>query len=124
MTGPRTLHARRPFLALAALAASLLLTAAPARAQVAALIQNVQARKTTSLDGLWRIIIDPYENGYYDYRFEESQNGYFKNPKPANEGDLVEYDFDTSATLKVPGDWNSQAERLLFYEGTVWYKKS
>ncbi|HEY0377885.1 MAG TPA: glycoside hydrolase family 2 TIM barrel-domain containing protein [Pyrinomonadaceae bacterium] len=124
MTGPRTLHAWRPFLALAALAAGLLLTAAPARAQVAALIQNVQARKTTSLDGLWRIIIDPYENGYYDYRFEESQNGYFKNARPANEGDLVEYDFDTSDTLKVPGDWNSQAERFLFYEGTVWYKKS
>src|SRR5205085_510243 len=38
--------------------------------------------------------------------------------------DLVEYDFDTSETLKVPGDWNTQREGLLFYEGTIWYKKS
>ena len=122
MSGSRTLHVRRFALALAAL---LLLTAAAARAQAAApLIQNVQARKIISLDGLWRIIIDPYENGYYDYRYEPSPNGYFKNAKPKSEGELIEYDFDTSDTLSVPGDWNSQAERLLFYEGTVWYKKS
>ncbi|HKQ51512.1 MAG TPA: glycoside hydrolase family 2 TIM barrel-domain containing protein [Pyrinomonadaceae bacterium] len=124
MPGSRTLRVRT--LALAPAAALLLLTAAAAtaRAQQAGLIQNVQARKSSSLDGLWRIIIDPYENGYYDYRYEPSPNGYFKNAKPQSEGDLVEYDFDTSDTLSVPGDWNSQDERLLFYEGTVWYKKS
>ncbi|HJU54484.1 MAG TPA: glycoside hydrolase family 2 TIM barrel-domain containing protein [Pyrinomonadaceae bacterium] len=124
MSGPRTLPTRPCSLALAALATLLLLTAPTARAQHTTLIQNVSARKTTSLDGLWRIIIDPYENGYYDYRYEPSPNGYFKNAKPQSEGDLIEYDFDTSDTLKVPGDWNSQAERLLFYEGTIWYKKS
>jgi beta-glucuronidase len=95
-----------------------------ARAQHPSLIQNVGGRKMTSLDGLWRIIIDPYENGYYDYRYLPSQNGYFKDAKPQTESDLIEYDFDTSDTLKVPGDWNSQAERLLFYEGTIWYKKT
>lgn len=124
MSGSRILPVRRCHLALAALAAALLLSATPARAQHATLIQNVEARKTTSLDGLWHIIIDPYENGYYDYRYEPSPNGYFKNAKPQSEGDLIEYDFDTSDTLKVPGDWNSQQERLLFYEGTIWYKKS
>ena len=56
MTGSRTLHVRRCSLALAAV---LLLTAGGAHAQQAGLIQNAQARKTTSLDGLWRIIIDP-----------------------------------------------------------------
>ncbi|HKV38129.1 MAG TPA: glycoside hydrolase family 2 TIM barrel-domain containing protein, partial [Blastocatellia bacterium] len=25
--------------------------------------------------------------------------------------------------LSVPGDWNSQSEKLFLYEGTVWYKK-
>lgn len=124
MSGPRTLPARPCSLALATLAALLLLTAPATRAQHTTLIQNVSARKATSLDGLWRIIIDPYENGYYDYRYEPSPNGYFKNARPQSEGDLIEYDFDTSDTLKVPGDWNSQAERLLFYEGTIWYKKS
>jgi beta-glucuronidase len=36
----------------------------------------------------------------------------------------VEYDFDSSGTLNVPGDWNSQRPDLFFYEGPVWYKKS
>jgi beta-glucuronidase len=77
-----------------------------------------------SLDGRWQTIIDPYENGFYDYRSQESPNGYFKNTKPKSASDLVEYDFDNSPQMYVPGDWNSQDERLLFYEGTVWYKKS
>ena len=49
--------------------------------------------------------------------------GYFLDRKPADKTDLVEYDFDTSPTLDVPGDWNSQDERLFYYEGTVWYRR-
>jgi beta-glucuronidase len=70
------------------------------------------------------IIIDPYENGFYYYRYEENPNGYFKNAKPKLKSDLVEYDFDKSEKLNVPGDWNTQRADLFFYEGTVWYKKS
>jgi beta-glucuronidase len=95
-----------------------------ARAQHPTLIQNIDGRKTTSLDGLWHVIVDPYETGYYDYRYQPSPNGYFKDVKPKNESDLIEYDFDTSETLRVPGDWNSQKERFLLYEGTIWYKQS
>jgi beta-glucuronidase len=94
-----------------------------ARAQ-SPLITNVGGRHSLSLDGRWQTIIDPYENGFYDYRYQESPNGYFKNAKPKSPSDLVEYDFDNSPLMYVPGDWNSQDERLLFYEGTVWYKKS
>ena len=93
-------------------------------AQQPGLIANTDGRKTTSLDGQWQTIIDPYESGYYDYRYQPSANGYFKNAKPKTKSDLIEYDFDTSESLKVPGDWNTQTERLLFYEGTIWYKKS
>ena len=92
--------------------------------QPAPLITNIDGRHTISLKGQWQIIIDPYETGYYNYRYEPSQNGYFKNEKPKTPSDLIEYDFDTSSQLNVPGDWNSQDQRLLFYEGTVWYKKS
>ena len=96
-----------------------------AQAQLPApLITNIEARHNISLNGKWQIIIDPYEAGFYDYRYEPRPDGYFKNAKPSNQGDLVEYDFDTSQQLNVPGDWNSQDPRLLFYEGTVWYKKS
>ena len=88
------------------------------------LITNTDGRKTISLNGNWQVIIDPYESGYYDYRYQPSNNGYFKNAKPKNKSELIEYDFDKSATLKVPGDWNTQSNQLFFYEGTVWYKKS
>ena len=88
------------------------------------LITNVDGRKTMNLGGRWQTIIDPYETGYYDYRYQPRNDGYFTNTKPKSPSDLVEYDFDTAQQLDVPGDWNSQDERLLFYEGTVWYKKS
>jgi len=85
---------------------------------------NISNRNVTSLNGEWSIIIDPYENGFYNYRYEENPNGYFKNAKPKSKSDLIEYDFDKSEKLSVPGDWNTQRKDLFFYEGTVWYKKS
>ncbi|HVO73156.1 MAG TPA: glycoside hydrolase family 2 TIM barrel-domain containing protein [Ignavibacteriaceae bacterium] len=91
--------------------------------QEASLIINIEARRIFSLNGNWQIIIDPYETGYYNYRYDPSENGYFKNQKPQSKSDLVEYDFDKSEILQVPGDWNTQKEKLLLYEGTIWYKK-
>lgn len=87
------------------------------------LIINSQSRNTTSLNGAWQTIVDPYETGYYDYRYQPSSNGFFINRKASSKTNRVEYDFDKSETLHVPGDWNSQRENLFFYEGTIWYKK-
>lgn len=113
------------FLSVASTLACLVAPSATANAQEpASLITNVQGRHTISLNGRWQIIVDPYENGYYDYRYEPRTDGYFRNAKPASPGDLVEYDFDASEQLNVPGDWNTQDPRWLFYEGTIWYKKS
>ncbi len=90
---------------------------------------NVPGRTSFSLNGKWNYIVDPYENGYYDYRYEpfdKNENptgGYFLDRKPASKSDLVEYDFDLMPTLMVPGDWNSQDDKLFYYEGTVWYRK-
>ena len=103
---------------------SLLLLVPCVRAQETGLITNTENRKATSLNGQWQVIVDPYESGFYDYRYQPSNNGYFKNAKPKNKSELIEYDFDKSGTLKVPGDWNTQSDQLFFYEGTVWYKKS
>lgn len=88
------------------------------------LIHNVYARQITKLHGLWDSIVDPYENGYYDYRYEPLAEPYGLNKKPADKSDRVEYDFDTSPKLLVPGDWNSQRPELMFYEGTIWYKRN
>jgi len=103
---------------------SLLAFASSVQAQQIGPITNTDGRKTISLDGEWQTIVDPYESGFYDYRYQPSANGFFKNAKPNNKSDLIEYDFDNSASLKVPGDWNTQRDQLFFYEGTIWYKKS
>ncbi len=95
-----------------------------AHAQPSELITNIENRKITSLNGQWDILIDPYENGFYNYRYQEHANGFFKNEKPGTPQDLIEYDFVSSDYLNVPGDWNSQREKLEYYEGTIWYKKS
>src|SRR5258708_4750106 len=90
----------------------------PARTQTApdAAMQNPSARQTVSLNGAWHIIVDPLESGV--------GAKYYRNHKPKDSTDLVEYDFDASETLNVPGDWNTQKEKLLFYEGPLWYEKS
>jgi beta-glucuronidase len=91
----------------------------------APLLQNVLARVPRSLSGAWRTIVDPYENGFLDYRGQPLAlpDGYFADRKPASKSDRVEYDFDASPTLEVPGDWNSQRPELFLYEGTVWYRR-
>jgi beta-glucuronidase len=92
------------------------------------LITNVAARHTVSLNGKWQYIVDPYETGYYDYRFKErkptDREAYWNSDVPDNKSDRKEHGYSDKYTLNVPGDWNSQAEKFLYYEGTVWYKKT
>jgi beta-glucuronidase len=102
----------------------LLFIALSLKAQLFPLIQNIHARNPQTLDGRWQIIIDPLENGYYTHRYEESKNGFFKNAKMQTPTDLIEYNFDEGYELQVPGDWNTQMEKLYYYEGTIWYKRS
>ncbi|WP_416305833.1 glycoside hydrolase family 2 protein [Neptunicella sp. SCSIO 80796] len=98
--------------------------------QASDLIQNPHARQTTSLNGDWHYIVDPYENGFYNYRYEpkdEQQNpgaeAYFLDQKPRNKSDRVEFDFATSPSMKIPGDWNTQNDKLYYYEGTIWFRQ-
>ncbi|RNL52562.1 glycoside hydrolase family 2 protein [Pedobacter jejuensis] len=92
-------------------------------------IQNIQARKIQSLNGKWNYIIDPYENGYYDYRhqpYDQSKTatgGFFDDKEQKDKSELIEYNFDGSPQMNVPGDWNSQSEKLELYEGTIWLRR-
>ena len=88
-------------------------------------IVNVLGRQTVSLDGLWKTIVDPYENGYYNYRMQPHSDAgsYFADRNfDVDRRVLYEYNFNTDYTLMVPGDWNTQRDKLYYYEGTVWYR--
>jgi beta-glucuronidase len=79
------------------------------------LIANISSRTTISLEGSWNTIVDPYETGL--------GSRFYENAKPKDKSQLVEYSFDASQKLRVPGDWNSQRESLLFYEGPLWFQR-
>ncbi|WP_417888222.1 glycoside hydrolase family 2 protein [Zunongwangia sp.] len=92
------------------------------------LIINTQNREQISLNGTWHYIIDPYETGFYNYRFKErNQNdpeAYWNNPKVKNKTDRKEHGYSDKYSIQVPGDWNSQDDVFKYYEGTVWYQRS
>ncbi|MFQ5699247.1 MAG: glycoside hydrolase family 2 protein [Myxococcota bacterium] len=83
---------------------------------------QIHGRESVSLNGRWRAIIDPYETGSLLFG-QPTQQGFFRNHVAREPHERVEYDFDRSQLLHVPGDWNTQDERLFFYEGSVWYKR-
>ena len=80
------------------------------------LITNIPGRTTISLNGSWPAVVDPIESGL--------GNKFYEDAKPKDKSDRVEYSFDLSPPLNVPGDWNSQRESLLFYENPVWYRRT
>ena len=92
------------------------------------LITDIPSRKTVSLNGKWQYIVDPYETGFRNYRWDErAQNdkeAYWSSDIPENKTDRKEHGYIDKYSLNVPGDWNSQEAKFLYYEGTVWYKKS
>lgn len=98
--------------------AALLLTTVCLHAQSApqTAVANVSRRTNVSLDGTWNTIVDPYETGL--------SSRYYESSRPKTKSDLLEFDFERSPKLHVPGDWNTQRESLLFYEGPLWYQRS
>ncbi|WP_158796476.1 glycoside hydrolase family 2 protein [Pedobacter sp. L105] len=92
------------------------------------LISNTGARKSLSLNGKWEYIVDPYETGFYDYRYKElkenNPDAYWNTDVQVNKTEKKEHGYVEKYSLEVPGDWNHQEPQFLFYEGTVWYKKS
>jgi beta-glucuronidase len=92
------------------------------------LITNINSRNTISLNGKWQYIVDPYETGFYNYRYQErdenDKEAYWSSDVPENKTDRKEHGYIDKYSLNVPGDWNSQDPKFLYYEGTVWYKKS
>ncbi|MCU0635059.1 MAG: hypothetical protein MUE41_09310, partial [Gemmatimonadaceae bacterium] len=87
---------------------------------VAALVGHVPGRTKIALSGQWRFILDEVERGlrtqyprYTIPRDEVQQRG----------GLLVEYEWDSAPEITVPGDWNGQDPRYLWYRGLAWYRR-
>ncbi|MBV9181126.1 MAG: beta-glucuronidase, partial [Acidobacteria bacterium] len=70
-------------------------TAVLSSGQSEPLIGNPSGRTTISLDGTWSAIVDPYESGL--------SGRFYENSKAKSQSDLVEYSFDRSPKLRVPG---------------------
>ena len=88
------------------------------------IMTGTDRRPSMSLNGEWASIVDPFFSGLFSFHHQEKANGWFLNRK-AEPGDPfpTEYDFGKAPKLKVPGDWNTQREFLLFYEGPLWYER-
>jgi beta-glucuronidase len=108
----------------ALLSTSAVAWAASGPAPTPIVITGADRRPAISLDGDWASIIDPYFSGLFSFHHEEKKDGWFLNQKakPEDTGP-IEYDFSKAPKLKVPGDWNTQRESLLFYEGPIWYER-
>ncbi|MBZ9627939.1 beta galactosidase jelly roll domain-containing protein [Psychroflexus sp. CAK1W] len=104
----------------------LMITSVPASSQED-LIVNIDGRETISLNGTWNNIIDPYETGFYNYRYKERDENdpeaYWNRPVVKKKTDRVEHGYQAPYTLQVPGDWNSQRDVFKYYEGSVWYQR-
>lgn len=81
-------------------------------------ITNVQNRTTQSLNGKWKYVMDQYETGQIGF------SPIYRNAKPKDKSDRVEYSFDYAQNLWVPGSWNSQKDELYYYEGSIWYRRT
>ncbi len=81
------------------------------------LLGFIDARNMQSLSGEWNLIVDPMGVGDPGSLF----GGFTQNRQPSTDMDLIEYNYETSPTVRVPGDFNTQDERLFFYQGRVWY---
>lgn len=81
------------------------------------LVAHPRARSPQSLNGTWQAAIDPYgKAGTLGMAPRDAH--------PDAPSDLAEFAFAGGPTLEVPGDWNTQDPRLVFYRGTVWYKRT
>lgn len=79
-------------------------------------LQNIASRSNTSLNGKWQAIVDPTNVGDWRQIWQEK--------KPEKKTDFIEYSFDGSPMLNVPGDFNTQMPQITYLEGVVWYRKS
>ena len=92
----------------------------PEYAKPSTLIGWIDNREYLSLNGQWKYIVDPMNNGLPETSFF----GGFPENKTQKDGyELIEYNFDQADVINVPGAWNEQKDELFFYQGSIWLFK-
>ena len=92
----------------------------PEYAKPSNLIGWIDNREYLSLNGQWKYIVDPMNNGLPETSFF----GGFPENKIQKDGyELIEYNFDQADVINVPGAWNEQKDELFFYQGSIWLFK-
>ena len=98
-----------------------LANAQPAEAgPVPTLIGALPNRSRQSLDGQWKLILDPFD---VSGRKPGVRRNFWEDRPTTDDGPLVEYEWATSDEIAVPGDWNTQASELFHYEGPAYYRR-
>tara|TARA_B100000614_G_scaffold262211_1_gene294725 strand:- start:17 stop:1825 length:1809 start_codon:yes stop_codon:yes gene_type:complete len=75
-------------------------------------------RASRLLDGEWGFFAD----NMGAFGLKRSRN-VFEGLKPEEEDRAIEYDIDGFDRISVPGDWNTQKEEFLLFEGFGWYAR-
>ena len=84
---------------------------------------NIDARDATDLSGKWHYIVDPLKMGVT--RANSRRYAVFQDVAgPENQADFLEYNFDASPRMLIPGDWNGQDVSLTWYDGLVWFRRT
>ena len=79
----------------------------------------IDSRNTRSLNGSWKFLVDPMQVGTPGSLF----GGWATSRTPEDEYQLLEYSYADAADVRVPGDFNTQFDELLYYRDTVWYQR-
>ncbi|MEM7572331.1 MAG: glycoside hydrolase family 2 TIM barrel-domain containing protein [Bacteroidota bacterium] len=101
-------------------------------AQSSSLLQNAFQRPSISLNGDWQYAVDRYESYRYTFQREPydslpasraGRDVIWKDAQAVDRTDRLEYNWETTGRLHVPGGWNNQQSELFYYEGLIWYRK-
>ena len=88
-----------------------------ARRATAATLVNPHGRQARSLDGIWRLTLDPFEEGL-------RQRWHAYDDAPARDWTLPrDWEWQAGEPAPVPGCWTMLRPELTHYEGAAWYAR-
>lgn len=105
---------------MAAATATLASAQTPETSTAPTLIGALPNRSRLSLDGQWKLILDPFD---VSGRKPGVRRNFWEDRPTTDDGPLVEYEWETSDEITVPGDWNTQTPELFHYEGPAYYRR-